>query len=164
MSTTEYRKFTYQGATFIVGTDGSVDGLRHYSLVGNGYMTLKRKVDGKQKHFLVHRIVAAAWLEPPLFPEQTQIDHIDGDKQNNRVENLRWVTPKENCKNRTRLCCRRVVAVNTKTGISYVATSPKDMHRKLGIHREPIVKYARLNRPYRNWLFIMNEALKSKGT
>ena len=50
MSTTEYRKFTYQGATFIVGTDGSVDGLRHYSLVGNGYMMLNRKVNGKQKH------------------------------------------------------------------------------------------------------------------
>ena len=55
MSTTEYRKFTYQGATFIVGTDGSVDGLRHYSLVGNGYMMLNRKVNGKQKEIVLQK-------------------------------------------------------------------------------------------------------------
>ena len=164
MSTTEYRKITCQGATFIVGTDGSVDGLRHYSLNGRGYMKLNRIVDGKPKTFLVHRIVAAAWLEPPLFEEQTQIDHIDGDKQNNRVENLRWVTPKENCKTRTRLRCRRVVAVNVKTGISYVAASPREMRRILGIGHDTIEKYARLDRPYKNWLFVMNKALKGEDT
>lgn len=42
----------------------------------------------------VHRLVAAAFIRPPLPGEQ--IDHIDGKKQNNCVDNLEWVTPKEN--------------------------------------------------------------------
>ena len=46
----------------------------------------------------VHRLVAALFLPPPL-PGQTQVDHIDGDRLNNRFENLRWVTPGENLMN-----------------------------------------------------------------
>lgn len=60
MSTTEYRKFTYQGATFIVGTDGSVDGLRHYGLVGNGYMMLNRKGTESKSTFSF----TASWPPP----------------------------------------------------------------------------------------------------
>lgn len=37
----------------------------------------------------VHRLVALAWLGPPAEGE-TEVRHIDGDPQNNRVENLRW--------------------------------------------------------------------------
>lgn len=164
MKRVEYRKLKIQGATFIVGTDGSIDGLRHYATDGGGYMQLSRWVDRKLRKFNVHRIVAAAWLEPPLFAEQTQIDHIDGNKLNNSMENLRWVSPKENTANRTRLRCRRTVAVNTQTGISYVAGSPKHMARILGIGDRTIAKYARLNKPYKHWLFLMNEALKGEDT
>lgn len=49
---------------------------------------------GKQRHFKVHRLVAAAFIpNPELKP---QVDHIDGDPANNIVENLRWVTETEN--------------------------------------------------------------------
>ena len=154
---TEYRKIEYRSATFIVGTDGSVDGSQSYRVDTKGYMQVKRRVNGKPKHFLLHRIVAAAFLEPPLFEEQTQIDHIDGNKKNNVVSNLRWVSPKENDANRKRLCCRRVVAVNTKTGHSRVTLGVKELGRELGIGDHTIVKYARLNRPYKNWLFIITE-------
>ena len=46
---------------------------------------------------LVHRLVAETFLPRPLGA--TDVDHIDGDKTNNRVENLRWVSHKENCNN-----------------------------------------------------------------
>ena len=44
----------------------------------------------------VHRLVAAAFLSGPPTPKHTQINHRDGDKGNNRVENLEYVTPAGN--------------------------------------------------------------------
>lgn len=45
----------------------------------------------------VHRLVAEAFIEKPEDPGKCWVDHIDGDRANNDVENLRWVTPSENC-------------------------------------------------------------------
>jgi len=44
----------------------------------------------------VHRLVARAFLGPPPSPKHTQINHKDGDKGNNSVANLEYVTPSEN--------------------------------------------------------------------
>ena len=45
----------------------------------------------------IHRLVAEAFIPNPLGLRD--VDHIDGNKSNNRVENLRWVSHKENCNN-----------------------------------------------------------------
>nr|DAM31992.1 MAG TPA: homing endonuclease [Caudoviricetes sp.] len=44
----------------------------------------------------VHRLVADAFLEKPDDNTKCWVDHIDGNRSNNNVENLRWVTPSEN--------------------------------------------------------------------
>lgn len=44
----------------------------------------------------VHRLVANAFLEKPDDAEKCWVDHVDGNRSNNNVENLRWVTPSEN--------------------------------------------------------------------
>ena len=62
----------------------------------NGYGYLQVSV-GSCKTALVHKLVARAFIPNPLGA--TDVDHIDGNKTNNRVENLRWVTHKENCNN-----------------------------------------------------------------
>ena len=54
--------------------------------VAAGYMRAVLSVDGKYNHVYVHRLVADAFVP----------NHIDGDKTNNSVSNLEWVTKREN--------------------------------------------------------------------
>lgn len=71
---------------------------------------------------LVHRLVAEAFLPAPE-PNQREVDHINQDKQDNRIENLRWVTRAENMKNvvyhnkpQEKTYWRNIQAVNKFTG------------------------------------------------
>lgn len=59
-----------------------------------GYMSVVLNVDGKKKTVTVHRLVAATYLANPLgLP---QVNHLDGNKQNNNTSNLEWVTAAQN--------------------------------------------------------------------
>lgn len=58
----------------------------------NGYVIIK--LGRKHKHFLVHRLVANAFIPNPY--NKPQVDHINSDRSNNNVSNLRWVTQTEN--------------------------------------------------------------------
>ena len=59
-----------------------------------GYVRLSIYINGRKKHFAVHRMVALAFI--PNVNNYPQIDHIDRDKSNNRVSNLRWCTNQQN--------------------------------------------------------------------
>ena len=62
-----------------------------------GYKQIGLTKNGKQKHFYVHRLVGIAFLENP--DNKQMIDHIDENKANNNVKNLRWATCKDNLAN-----------------------------------------------------------------
>lgn len=63
-----------------------------------GYWTLCVRVEGKAHYLSIHRIV---WeLANGPVPDGLQIDHIDRNRQNNLIENLRVVTSAENNQNK----------------------------------------------------------------
>ena len=72
--------------------------LLKYSVSHNHYYIVALTKDGKTKWFTVHRLVALAFI-PNDDESREQLDHIDGDSFNNRADNLRWCTAKENCQN-----------------------------------------------------------------
>ena len=60
----------------------------------NGYSIVCLHVNGKQKNEYVHRLVAKTYIPNP--DNRKEVNHINGIKTDNRVENLEWCTAKEN--------------------------------------------------------------------
>lgn len=62
-----------------------------------GYRKVSFYKDNKRKDYLVHRLVAESFIPNPN--NKPFIDHIDTNRTNNKIDNLRWATQKENCNN-----------------------------------------------------------------
>ena len=62
--------------------------------VSNGYLQVQLCQDGKAKNYLVHRLVASAFLENPMG--YNEVNHIDEDKENNKADNLEWCSKSYN--------------------------------------------------------------------
>ena len=61
-----------------------------------GYLSIELRKDGKRKRVKIHRLVAEIFI--PNTYGRKEINHIDGNKENNCVENLEWSTRSENLK------------------------------------------------------------------
>lgn len=104
-----------------------------------GYLFVRLGNGTKQtKNFKIARLVACCFISSPPF-EKAQVDHIDRNNQNNMVENLRWVSNKENCRNKS------------KNLLFKIGNETKTMSEWCEIHKIP---YARVQaRLYYGWSF-----------
>ena len=78
----------------------------------NDYLSVVIYVNGKCKKYSVHRLVAETFIPNP--ENKPQVNHINGDKTDNRVENLEWCTQSENQKHAIRWGLQK-----TKTILQY---------------------------------------------
>lgn len=122
-----------------------------------GYLCINIKmIDDKYHSHKIHRLIAQTFISNP--ENKDFVNHIDGDKLNNQIENLEWVTPKENSVHAiktglkdhslSRNRCRKVEQFD-KNGIfitSYI--SGTEASNKTGILRTSIGKVCRGERKY----------------
>ena len=77
-----------------------------YAVDANGYFRTNLAKGGVNKTFKIHRLVAEAFIPNPLkLPE---VNHIDGNKQNNSVENLEWCNHSENLKHAVKMGLKKL--------------------------------------------------------
>jgi len=83
--TTEGKIYSVKRGRYLLPNKGNSDGY-HLVLLPDGA--------GVRRGLLVHRLVAQAFIPNP--EQKCCVNHVDGDRKNNAVDNLEWVTQKEN--------------------------------------------------------------------
>jgi len=98
---TEHWKPTCVSPDYLISDNGKVFSLKRKRLLTNdvyaGYTRYCLSANGKARRYWTHRLVAMAFIPNP--ENKPCVDHINGNKMDNRVSNLRWVTYKENVHN-----------------------------------------------------------------
>lgn len=124
----------------------------------NGYVYVSTRGNGKDIHLLVHRAVAICFLpNPNNLPE---VNHIDNNPKNNRLDNLEWCSRKYNEDYKKKfgtspaeVLGRPVFAVNLETGRVFYFKSQCEAARQLGISQQSVsaVIKGRLNQADGYW-------------
>ena len=123
----------------------------------NGYYQVSLCNSGKIKNVSIHRLVASAFLNND--ENNREVNHINGIKTDNRVQNLEWNTSSENRQHafdtglkkyterqRTRITeTLSKPVLDTQTGIFY--NSAKEASRLLGINKNTLYGYLLGNNP-----------------
>lgn len=94
-----WKEIKEYGGKYKVSNNGRIKNMMTNNLVpqnisNSGYYRVGLYLNNKSKNKEVHRIVAETFIDNP--ENKIEVNHIDGNKLNNNVDNLEWVTHKEN--------------------------------------------------------------------
>lgn len=99
---------------------------------GYGYSFVNIKINNKQCNWLIHRLVAKAFIPNP--DNKPEVDHKDSDKTNNNLNNLRWATRQENEYNKQQTRNAKYISKHGQS-VGY--------NIRVYINGKPVSKYAR---------------------
>lgn len=85
---------------------------RKFSLANSGYMQTQISINGKIKNILQHRVLAEAFIPNPK--NKQNVNHINGIKNDNRLENLEWCSKSENILHSYKTLNRQVRQIDKK--------------------------------------------------
>lgn len=112
----------------------------------DGYKFVNLYCDNKHYVYKVHRLVAICFIDNP--DAHYEVDHIDLDKTNNKIENLRWIDHSENLKNRKSYSKTGYKFLTYKKNSTYVIFKYKTFIKGFKLLEDAI--------QYRNQYFIDN--------
>jgi hypothetical protein len=124
----------------LVGDDGQI--FRFYrgkyhktgTISPLGYVTVSVKIYGRSRGFLVHRLV----MELFMGPSSLHVNHKNGIKADNRLENLEYVSPQENNKHawETGLCTHNLLDITQ----AYKTLSVSEASERFGLKKSTIAR------------------------
>jgi len=118
----------YEGL-YKINKKGDVYGVKHKNikiptLDNHGYFIINLYKNKKEKKYKIHRLIALHFI-PNDDITKTQVDHINGIKTDNNLNNLRWVTQENNLRNQISKTNYIYEYIRKSTGrIIYVARYP----------------------------------------
>ena len=137
LASEEWRRCQYPLVRYEVSSLGRVRHARRKQPLrllkyDGGYLYFTAKIRGQIKTFKVHRQVALSFCEG--WREGLQVNHKDGNKQNNRATNLEWVTASENVRHGHYVLRKQVKAVGLFDDgrLEHLFSSAKECNRLTG--------------------------------
>lgn len=131
----------------------------------NGYMQLALNKDGKRKMVYIHIITAKTFLNNPNNYET--VNHIDGNKNNNKSNNLEWCSFSDNNKHAyTKLHRKKSTAGGSPIGVYVIDTELKQMrfynsitdtHLNMGLSHTQINRYIHSNKKWKGRYFFLTD-------
>ena len=139
----KYYDITKEGVVINLKTNRKYKG----KIENNGYLMWHTRINNKRYGWLIHRLLAIKYIpNPNNYPV---INHIDGNKLNNSIDNLEWCTQSDNVKHAfntglKKSTAKTVLQIDANTHkIINIFKSTRDAERITGINHSDISKVCR---------------------